>query len=211
MSNIDFQNGFAIGVASQGKANVQNPLEYATRLYYSYQKAVFPDNYELVLNAPYVTDLNSMLNDASGITKLTLKGNINGSAISFAQFARGCASIVEVDLTEFDAKPSNINLMCSNAQALKTIKGTIDLTNCTNTTSAFVYCYALKDICFKANSINLSINFANSSALSSDSVQSIIDGLATVETAQTLTLNRAIVVTDEQKTTIESKGWTLVQ
>jgi hypothetical protein len=50
-----------------------------------------------------------------------------------------------------------------------------------------------------------------SSKLSATSVQSIIDGLATVETAQTLTLAKAIVLTDTQKATINAKGWTLAQ
>lgn len=188
-----------------------NPLEYATRLYYLYQKSVFPDNYELKIDAPYATEVTGLLNDASGITKLTLKGNNNGSAINFSQLVRGCVTIVELDFTNFIVKPTNINLMCSNAKELKTIKGEIDLTECTNNTSAFVYCYALEDIEFKENSIKLSINFANSTMLSSESVQSIIDGLATVETAQTLTLSSAIVLTDEQKSNIQAKGWTLVQ
>lgn len=213
MSNIDFQNGFVLGVASKGQAQgvAQNPLEYGTRLYYLYQKSVFPDNYELKIDVPYATEVIGLLNDASGITKLTLKGNNNGSAINFSQFVRGCASIVEIDLTNFIVKPNNINLMCSNAKALKTIKGEIDLTECTNTTNAFVYCYALEEIRFKANSIKLSISFSNSTALTSESVQSIIDGLATVETAQTLTFYNGIQVSDTQKSTIESKGWTLVQ
>jgi hypothetical protein len=47
--------------------------------------------------------------------------------------------------------------------------------------------------------------------LTAESIQSIIDGLATVTTAQTLTLNKAIVLTDEQKATINAKGWTLAQ
>jgi len=61
------------------------------------------------------------------------------------------------------------------------------------------------------NSIKSSISIPSSPNLSVDTKQSIIDGLATVETAQTLTLNSAIVLTDEQKATIETKGWTLVQ
>ena len=50
-----------------------------------------------------------------------------------------------------------------------------------------------------------------SSKLSAESVQSIIDGLAIVGTAQTLTLHSSIVLTDEQKAQISSKNWTLVQ
>jgi hypothetical protein len=55
------------------------------------------------------------------------------------------------------------------------------------------------------------MSLAQSSKLTSESVQSIINGLATVTTAQTLTLNKAIALTDEQKATIQTKGWTLVQ
>lgn len=43
------------------------------------------------------------------------------------------------------------------------------------------------------------------------SVRSIIDGLATVTTTQAITFHKDIALTDEQKQTINNKGWTLVQ
>jgi hypothetical protein len=46
--------------------------------------------------------------------------------------------------------------------------------------------------------------------LSAESVQSMIDGLATITTTEVVVLKSAIILTDEQKATIESKGWTLV-
>lgn len=68
----------------------------------------------------------------------------------------------------------------------------------------------LREIRFKEGCLFYHVAF-NSFKLSAESIHSIIDGLATVTTAQTLTLNSAIVLTDEQKATIKSKGWTLVQ
>lgn len=61
--------------------------------------------------------------------------------------------------------------------------------------------------------IATSINIAATPKLDTESVQSIIDCLAdlTGQSTQTLTLHKNIVLTDEQKATISSKNWTLVQ
>lgn len=75
----------------------------------------------------------------------------------------------------------------------------------------FYKCKALVEVRFVANTIHWSISFADSPLLSAESVQSIIDGLATVTTAQTITFHKDIALTDEQKQIINEKGWTLVQ
>ena len=64
---------------------------------------------------------------------------------------------------------------------------------------------------FVEKSIKASIAFAQSSLLSDESIQSIIDGLATVETAQTLTLHADVKakLTDEQIAQITIKNWSL--
>lgn len=77
-------------------------------------------------------------------------------------------------------------------------------------TNAFNSAPSLTNIEFVSNTIPASIRFS-SALLSPESIQSIIDGLAYVTTAQTLTLSQSITVTDEQKLTISNKGWTLVQ
>jgi hypothetical protein len=69
---------------------------------------------------------------------------------------------------------------------------------------------SLVDIRFVAESIKWSIAFP-SAVLSDESVQSIIDGLAYVESSQNLTLSNQIVLTDNQKQVINAKGWTLIQ
>lgn len=103
----------------------------------------------------------------------------------------------------------DIRLMFSGS-AIETIEEPLDISQVTYTANAFA-CTELKEIRFVSGSIKLSLNFSNCSKLSAESIQSIIDGLATVTTAQTLTLNPAITLTDAQKSSITAKGWTLAQ
>ena len=100
----------------------------------------------------------------------------------------------------------DIRLMFSGS-AIETIEEPLDISQVTYTANAFA-CTELKEIRFVSGSIKLSLNFSNCSKLSAESIQSIIDGLATVTTAQILTFNSAIVLTDEQKSAITAKGWT---
>lgn len=102
----------------------------------------------------------------------------------------------------------NVSDMLS-LSGIETIQEPFDFSNVTSCRNCF-NCSNLKDIEFKAKTIKVSIVFT-SAVLSAKSVKSIIDGLATIETAQTLTLNSAITLTDEQKATINAKGWTLAQ
>ena len=59
--------------------------------------------------------------------------------------------------------------------------------------------------------IGNSISFADSPLLTSESVQSVIDALATVTEAKTITFNEEITLTAAQIAEIDGKGWDLVQ
>lgn len=87
----------------------------------------------------------------------------------------------------------------------------LDFTSVTNANKTFNYSSSIKELRFVKNSIHISISFKSQCLLSAESVQSIIDGLATVTTAQTITFHKSIALTDAQKQTINEKGWTLVQ
>ena len=109
----------------------------------------------------------------------------------------------------------NFKNFLTKIQALETIDGTpLNLSSATNVQNMFSNIFSLVDARFVANSIKLSISFANSPNLSTDTIQSIIDGLAdlTGGTAQTLTLHSTVgaKLTDEQKATITAKNWELV-
>ena len=118
----------------------------------------------------------------------------------------------------FDTKNcTNFQHAFTNQQALETVDGTpLDMSAVTvaSRTGAFTITPALKEVRFVKESIPLNISFAQSANLSTETIQSIIDGLAdlTGSTAQTLTLHSTVggKLTDEQKATITAKNWTLV-
>jgi hypothetical protein len=71
-------------------------------------------------------------------------------------------------------------------------------------------CSNLREVRFVTESIKWSITFT-AAVLSAESIQSIIDGLATVETAQILTLHKDVKakLTQTQLDTITGKNWSL--
>lgn len=129
----------------------------------------------------------------------------------YMDYTFGSASNLEEVELKFSTKNiKEYSATFSSSFNLKRIIGVLDFSSAT-VVSLFSGCTNLEEVKFEPNTLSLSISLANSSNLTSESIQSIIDGLATVEAAQTLTLNKAIVLTDEQKATINAKGWTLAQ
>ncbi len=90
----------------------------------------------------------------------------------------------------------------------------LDFTSCTALNQPFRNCTALKELRIKPNTIKINFGIQYSPNLSTDTIQSIIDGLANLTggTAQTLTLHKDVgdKLTDTQKATITAKNWTLV-
>ena len=94
---------------------------------------------------------------------------------------------------------------------LEEIQGVLNFSSANSVTNTFNNCPKLIKIQMFKNSLSISCNLSSSPLLSNESIQSIIDGLATVETSQTLTLHADVKakLTEEQLTTITSKNWTL--
>lgn len=99
----------------------------------------------------------------------------------------------------------------NTCRKLKKILGALDFSSATNVNYMFVNCSNLEEVRFAPNTLSISMGLGFCGNLTNESVQSIIDGLATVETVQTLTLSSKVVLSDEQKAIISSKNWTLVQ
>lgn len=169
---------------------------------------------ELTVNAPNINVNNNqacmgqMFVFNNGVKKVILNMP-DGSQYMNSTFS-GCAILEEVVLNFSTKKISDYVSVFANCRKLKKIDGVLDFSSATKVTYMFG-CNELEYVRFAPNTLSISISLAASSKLTSESIQSIIDGLATVETAQTLTLNKAIVLTDEQKATINVKGWTLAQ
>ena len=107
------------------------------------------------------------------------------------------------------SQSKNMGLMFSES-GIEVIEEPLDISLVTATSNAFA-CDNLREIRFVPETIKRTLDFRRCSKLSAQSIQSIIDGLATVTATQTLKINSAIILTDEQKASITSKGWTLVQ
>ena len=150
----------------------------------------------LTINCPaLVADIQQMLfsTTASDDTLKRVTFNVDTENCNNATNAFAGLRALEI----VDGKPLN----CSSATVA-------------NRANMFAFCKALKEVRFVANSIKISISFNNCLSLSTDTIQSIIDGLAdlTGGTAQTLTLHATVgaKLTDTQKATITAKNWTLV-
>lgn len=105
-------------------------------------------------------------------------------------------------------------LLFNGRGAIENIIGELDFSfigNANSQNAAFNGCNSLKEIRFTKESIKYNLSFTQSSQLSDESIQSILDGLATVSSTQTLALNSAVYakLTEEQKQSATDKGWTI--
>lgn len=168
---------------------------------------------ELIVNAPIINDsaknsLSQMFSNNLGVKKVVLK--LPDGCQSMQSTFTGSKNLEDVELNFSTKTVAVFNTTFQNS-GVKRIIGVLDFSSATNVSSMFWGCTNLEDVRFAPNTLSVSISLNSSNKLTSESIQSIIDGLATVGTAQTLTLAKAIVLTDVQKKTIQDKGWTLVQ
>jgi hypothetical protein len=169
---------------------------------------------ELTVTAPNISVGNNqacmgqMFTHNNGVTKVIL--NMPDESQYMNNTFSSCGILEEVVLNFSTKKISDYTGAFTNCKKLKKIDGVLDFSSATNVTYMFG-CNELEYVRFAPNTVSISISLVACSKLTSESIQSIIDGLAAVTTAKTLTLAKTIVLTDVQKKTIQDKGWTLVQ
>ena len=197
------------------KAVVNLPNVTSVYQAFSYWKTEpIPIVEELTVNAPNIIVSNNqacmgqMFAYNNGVKKVIL--SVPDESQYMNSTFSNCGIVEEVVLNFSTKKISDYASTFINCKKLKKIDGILDFSSATNVNYMFG-CNELEYVRFAPNTLSISISLVAPSKLTSESIQSIIDGLATVETAQTLTLNKAIVLTDEQKATINAKGWTLAQ
>ena len=178
------------------------------------------DNEEVVLNLDYAYTLDRMIYPEWGLPQYP-NTKVKHLTVNCAQKIFGARQILcesekvleHLTLNADFSESTTALQMFSGAQSLKVIDGTpIDLSYSTNNANIFTNTPKVEEIRFAPNTIKSSIGLQGSSVLSDASIQSIIDGLAEVPTAQTLTLHATVgaKLTDAQKATITAKNWTLV-
>lgn len=110
-------------------------------------------------------------------------------------------------------KVTRITLGFDGRYSLQTIVGELDFSECepNHQQNPFNGCTSLIEVRFTPESIKQNLAFTQSSQLSDESIQSILDGLANVSTTRTLSLNSEVYakLTEEQKQSATDKGWTI--
>ena len=217
----DFDDVYAAGKAAGGGSG-EDYLRYAKTVQFNslndFGKA------EVELNLDNATTLTDLIRTASGATP---NNTVEHLTINASELVKGMSGMIyqPVSVKDTVLKKLTLNVNSKNVTtfsvmlhyctALEEIDGMpLNLSVATNITNMFMGCSNLKEVRFVANTISKSISFASSPNLSTDTIQSIIDGLAdlTDGTAQTLTLHATVggKLTDEQKATITAKNWELV-
>lgn len=161
------------------------------------------------LSIPKVQTFNNPFYNCKALESIE-QFNVSSATTLASLFAQS-NNLKSVDFVNSTSKVTNFSGLFAGKTMLETVKG-LDLSSATNLASMFANCSNLKNITFVENSIKINFNLGSSSLLSDESIQSLINGLATVETAQNLTIHNDIAtkLTDEQKTTITSKNWNIV-
>lgn len=192
-----------------GVKSVKNPLEYAKDLSNMYYTVDFPNDYELVINAPLANNFNYLCKTATGLKSVTFIGNIANDVLDIAEAFLNVTSLELVDVENCNFKIYDATRTFSGCTKLKEIKGVIDVSHVIAGVDVFKGCSALEEIRFKPSSLKMTFAMTDSPLLSAESLQSIIDCLTTVSTRQTLYLHADAVsrLTEDQLSQIEAKNW----
>lgn len=170
---------------------------------------------ELTVSAPSVNVSNNqacmgqMFCQNQGVKKVIL--NMPNECRYMRTTFKGCSLLEEVVLNFSTKNVVEYKEAFGGDRKLKRIIGAVDFTSADDVSYMFDGCNELETVRFAPNTLSISISLSGCGKLVSESIQSIVEGLATVTSAQTLTLAKATVLTDEQKATINAKGWTLAQ
>ena len=169
---------------------------------------------ELTVNAPKILVENNqacmgqMFIYNNGVKKviLNMPDECKYMEATFSQ-----AKKIEVIVLNFSTKNIINYNNTFHGSTVKRIIGVLDFSSTTSATNIFSLCNHLEEVTFEPNTLSISMSLANCINLTSESIQSIIDGLATVETAQTLTLHADVKakLTESQIAQITSKNWNL--
>lgn len=178
----------------------------------SISKINIPDNY-CAINAytsvvPQFRDIE--LPETFIVDFSRLKQNCS-AANMFYMSSQSEYSLKTLEIIGSTALITSFTLFLCRRAGIESINGVIDFSGCDSLDRPFLYCSVLKNITVANNSIHTDFDISATSVLTTESVQSIIDGLADVTggTSYTITFNSNQIVTQAQADSIGAKGWTL--
>lgn len=168
---------------------------------------------ELTVNAPNINVSNrqfcmgQMFTFNNGVKKVILNMP-DGSQYMEATFSQA-KGLEEIVLNFSTKNIISYNQAFGSCTALKKIVGVLDFSSTTSINYTFSNCSNLEEATFAPNTLSLSITLASSSKLTNGTKESVFGALATVETAQTLTLHKNVKILQSQVDGANAKGWTV--
>lgn len=178
-------------------------------------------NFDSITEARGMFNITEKANQNTIVEKLTINCSRQITSIMNMFYCNGAnwldETLKHLTLNVDTQKCTAFSNAFNGMSALEIIDGQpLDFSSVTNVNymSAFNGVPKIVEFRVVSNSIKLNFNISKSPNLSTDTIQSIIDGLAdlTGGTAQTLTLHATVgaKLTETQKATITAKNWTLV-
>ena len=187
-----------------------NPLLYVKNTNNLYNGVVFPDGYEIKVVVPnHQGIMQNMFYGIKGLRKITLEVSTTTDCDLYG-FIRSAENIEEIVFTD-GIRITSWNYFAYDNYSLKRLIGRIDLSGSTSNKVSIDNCPYLEEVYFMPSTVKTSLTIRNSPNLIDASIQSIVEGLAEVATAQTLTLHSVVKnkLTDAQVTEIWTKNWTI--
>ena len=185
--------------------------------YVDFTDAIQEVKEDIILRLERSPSLDAMFYRAKTINAPKITVYIGDACTSMHQFVRGSTGEAE-GLKTIEIIGSTRNVQSFNSAfywrvSLEEIVCELDFSSATTVVAMFNYCSGLKKVRFKANTLSLSISFLQSPLLSTESIQSIVDGYKdmTGQTSPVLTLHPDVreKLTDTQIATLTSKNVTI--
>lgn len=170
------------------------------------------------IDAAEAESLELMFSNSTQLTNVNF-GNISTSnVITINNIFNGCYKLISVDFSNLDfGKLRYMQFIFNNCYALTSVDFTgVAMTNLMSMTNAFSGCSSLSVIrlssSFFSSSILTTYDFSGATAWTEEtSLATLVDALPQLTSSKTIKLSTATknALTDEQKTTITDKGWTI--
>ena len=157
-----------------------------------------------------VGNMSYMFSDCKSLTQLDVSNFVTSNVTDMLSMFYNCNNLTSLDVSNFDtSKVTNMKNVFRGCSLLTSLDvSNFNTSNVTTMSGFIVNASVLQN--FISCAIPVSFG-ANGTALTHDSLMSIINNLATVTTIQTLTLGKTNLakLSSEEKAIATNKGWTL--
>lgn len=190
--NIGYEQGSTQGYEQgydKGHTEGNYPIYCMWRLNSVFKDVGFSGDYELFIHVKSCWGLNYALAGTT-LKSIKIKTDEESTGLDGA-FAFRSTKAEVIDLSEAKIKFASLSYAFYDTPNLKSIFGELDFSDIRDFTATFV-CPFLEDISIVSETIKVSVNIG-SSKLTKTSLTSIINGLSSEVTGQTLALSRTAV------------------